>query len=79
MKATCPTCQKEINWTESRYRPFCSERCKLIDLGRWASGDYRIPVHPEDEEGNDASDQSEEKGAQSKDGSDQGENGRPSS
>jgi endogenous inhibitor of DNA gyrase (YacG/DUF329 family) len=28
---------------ESRYRPFCSERCKLIDLGAWATGQYRIP------------------------------------
>jgi len=29
---------------ESPYRPFCSERCKLIDLGAWASESYRIPV-----------------------------------
>lgn len=34
----CPTCQKKIAWvSEEKYKPFCSERCKLIDLGEWAS------------------------------------------
>lgn len=34
----CPTCQKEVIWTEeSEHRPFCSERCKLIDFGEWAN------------------------------------------
>jgi endogenous inhibitor of DNA gyrase (YacG/DUF329 family) len=41
----CPQCGKEVVWnSESPYRPFCSERCKLIDLGQWANEDYRIPV-----------------------------------
>ena len=41
----CPQCGKAVEWTPaSRYRPFCSERCKLIDLGAWASGTYRIPT-----------------------------------
>ncbi|MBI3901534.1 MAG: DNA gyrase inhibitor YacG [Nitrosomonadales bacterium] len=41
---TCPQCGKEVVWSsESRYRPFCSERCKLIDLGAWANEGYRIP------------------------------------
>ena len=31
---------------DSNWRPFCSERCKLADLGRWLSGDYRIPAEP---------------------------------
>ena len=32
----CPTCQRPVEWSPaSRYRPFCSERCKLIDLGEW--------------------------------------------
>lgn len=35
---------------ESRYRPFCSERCRQIDLGAWAAGDYRVPVVDEPEE-----------------------------
>lgn len=39
----CPTCEKEIAWsTENKYRPFCSERCRLIDLGEWASESHRI-------------------------------------
>jgi uncharacterized protein len=32
------------------WRPFCSERCKLADLGRWLSESYRVPEHPPDEE-----------------------------
>lgn len=41
---TCPQCGKEVVWNnDSRYRPFCSERCKLIDLGQWAAENYRIP------------------------------------
>jgi len=40
----CPQCGKPVEWSDaSRYRPFCSERCKLIDLGAWASERYRIP------------------------------------
>ena len=41
----CPQCNKDVVWgDESPYRPFCSERCKLIDLGQWANEGYRIPV-----------------------------------
>ncbi|MDV7398844.1 DNA gyrase inhibitor YacG, partial [Arthrospira platensis SPKY1] len=47
MKLKCPTCQKEIEWSETfPYRPFCSERCKLIDLGAWASEQHAIPGEP---------------------------------
>ncbi len=43
---TCPNCGKQIPWTpEQRWRPFCSERCKLIDLGEWASENRSIPDH----------------------------------
>ncbi|MDQ3216208.1 MAG: DNA gyrase inhibitor YacG, partial [Pseudomonadota bacterium] len=39
----CPTCGKEVKWTAaSKFRPFCSERCKMIDLGAWASDGYSI-------------------------------------
>ncbi len=39
----CPTCSKEVRWVpENRFRPFCSERCKQIDLGAWATEKYRI-------------------------------------
>jgi endogenous inhibitor of DNA gyrase (YacG/DUF329 family) len=40
----CPTCKKETEPAGNPFRPFCSERCKLIDLGRWAAGDYRVPT-----------------------------------
>ncbi|PYS00484.1 MAG: DNA gyrase inhibitor YacG [Acidobacteria bacterium] len=40
----CPTCKKETEYTDNPYRPFCSERCKWIDLGKWAGGQYRIPT-----------------------------------
>ena len=40
----CPQCGKEVEWSEnSPFRPFCSERCKLIDLGQWANEHYRVP------------------------------------
>ena len=42
---SCPRCGKSVAWSpDSAYRPFCSERCKLIDLGTWAQESYRIPV-----------------------------------
>lgn len=43
----CPTCGKKVEWVEkNRYRPFCSERCKQIDLGAWAEEKYVIPAAP---------------------------------
>ncbi len=39
----CPVCKKESAWKDNPFRPFCSERCRLIDLGKWASEEYRIP------------------------------------
>ena len=39
----CPVCGAPVDWKGSPSRPFCSERCKLIDLGAWASGRYAIP------------------------------------
>lgn len=39
----CPTCQKEVIWSpENPYRPFCCQRCRLIDLGEWASENRSI-------------------------------------
>jgi endogenous inhibitor of DNA gyrase (YacG/DUF329 family) len=40
----CPTCGKPVEWAANVWRPFCSERCKLIDLGAWATERYRVPV-----------------------------------
>ncbi len=40
----CPNCEKPTRLDENNlYRPFCSERCKLIDLGQWADESYKIP------------------------------------
>lgn len=40
----CPTCGKQVAWsTQNPWRPFCSERCRLIDLGAWADDRYAIP------------------------------------
>lgn len=46
---SCPICGAAVAWTaENRWRPFCSERCKLIDLGQWATEKYRVPVVEQD-------------------------------
>ncbi|MDA8381853.1 MAG: DNA gyrase inhibitor YacG [Betaproteobacteria bacterium] len=44
----CPTCNRPAAWDpDNRFRPFCSERCKLIDLGQWAQDRYAIPLAQE--------------------------------
>jgi endogenous inhibitor of DNA gyrase (YacG/DUF329 family) len=43
---TCPICRKE---TDPKYRPFCSRRCADVDLGRWLTGSYAIPVREEED------------------------------
>lgn len=41
---SCPTCGKQVEWSEkAHWRPFCSARCRLIDLGKWAGEEHRIP------------------------------------
>ena len=40
----CPICGKPAEWKDNPHRPFCSERCKLIDFGAWADGDYAVPA-----------------------------------
>lgn len=43
MKVKCPNCKKSTEYdVKNQFRPFCSERCKMIDLGAWAEGDYII-------------------------------------
>jgi endogenous inhibitor of DNA gyrase (YacG/DUF329 family) len=47
----CPVCARKTEFSPAnRWRPFCSERCKMIDLGQWASGSYVIPGDPPDPE-----------------------------
>ena len=62
----CPSCKTPVAWAaENEYRPFCSERCRILDLGEWASGNRYIPddkehsdvlsgeINPERESGTD--------------------------
>jgi len=40
----CPTCGRETEYEGNEFRPFCSERCKLLDLGAWADEEYTLPA-----------------------------------
>lgn len=42
----CPICDKKFKRTDTKFPPFCSERCKLIDLGRWMNEEYAVPGEP---------------------------------
>lgn len=43
LKVSCPTCKTSVLWqAQSSYRPFCSKRCQLIDLGEWADEGHKI-------------------------------------
>lgn len=43
LKVSCPTCNDEVVWQpESEFRPFCSKRCQLIDLGDWAEENHKV-------------------------------------
>lgn len=47
----CPTCGAPVEWSaKSEFRPFCSHRCKLIDLGAWASEEHAIPGDNQEDE-----------------------------
>ncbi len=49
MEVKCPTCERMVAWSkQSESKPFCSERCRLIDLGQWASEAHRIPCAPQE-------------------------------
>ncbi len=50
VRIRCPVCKRMTTWEENPWRPFCSERCKLIDLGAWASEEYKIPGKKEEDE-----------------------------
>ena len=45
----CPTCRKRGAWFKNKYGPFCSRRCKLVDLGQWFDGQHKIsePLRPD--------------------------------
>jgi len=46
---SCPTCEKRGQWFAGEYGPFCSKRCRLIDLGKWLSEEHaiQVPLRPE--------------------------------
>jgi endogenous inhibitor of DNA gyrase (YacG/DUF329 family) len=45
----CPTCQRPVTWTdEFPFRPFCSERCRMVDLGAWFAEERKVPGEPVD-------------------------------
>ena len=44
MLVKCPRCEKEVEYKDNEFRPFCSERCKLIDFGAWADEEYALPA-----------------------------------
>jgi endogenous inhibitor of DNA gyrase (YacG/DUF329 family) len=46
----CPNCKKKFNYYSSAFRPFCSEKCRLIDLGQWLNESYTVPVQKLTEE-----------------------------
>ena len=58
----CPTCRRDIDWSSSPFRPFCSERCRMIDLGAWLSEQRSIT-------GDTAQPESDSEGGLSEDGS----------
>lgn len=46
-RVKCPNCGRDVDWNDqSASRPFCSERCRLIDLGAWLSEKHAIPAEP---------------------------------
>lgn len=49
VKVKCPTCRETGEWLNGNSAPFCSPRCKLIDLGKWLGGEHAIsePLRPE--------------------------------
>ncbi len=47
MVLLCPVCKKRTTWEENPWKPFCSERCKLVDLGKWVTEEYRIEEQEE--------------------------------
>ncbi|POB13972.1 DNA gyrase inhibitor YacG [Halobacteriovorax sp. DA5] len=42
LKVKCPECSKEFNYYSSEFRPFCSEKCKMVDLGMWLTENYTV-------------------------------------
>ena len=50
LEVTCPACQKKFNYYSSESRPFCTEKCRMVDLGLWLSESYGVPAQKLTEE-----------------------------
>lgn len=50
LDVTCPSCKKKFDYYSSDFRPFCCEKCRLIDLGLWLTESYTVPVEKLTEE-----------------------------
>jgi hypothetical protein len=48
MKVKCPTCKAKTDWNGNEFRPFCSDRCRLLDLGKWLNEEYSVKCEEED-------------------------------
>ncbi len=44
LEVKCPNCKKKFNYYSSEFRPFCCERCKMIDMGHWWNESYTVPI-----------------------------------
>ncbi|MCI0479990.1 MAG: DNA gyrase inhibitor YacG [Candidatus Dadabacteria bacterium] len=53
VETRCPKCGKLSPWEGNKWRPFCSERCKMVDLGAWVTESYRIPGGSEEDTADD--------------------------
>lgn len=56
----CPICHTQVVFEDNPFRPFCSERCKLIDLGAWAGEKYRIPEEATDKDATEENDEDDD-------------------
>ncbi len=54
IKINCPYCRAETHWQNNPSRPFCSERCRMIDLGRWDNEEYTVAGERAQEPTNDS-------------------------
>ena len=61
IKVRCPICQREMEGERADWPqfPFCSPRCKTIDLGRWLGENYRVPARPGEQEADESSEDRE--------------------
>lgn len=51
IEVSCPICARKVEWSPTqKFKPFCSERCKMIDLGDWATEAYKVPCQPVDDD-----------------------------